>query len=98
MSMKAMHVFVIDRYCYYKDQSDVYVVHPLPSMLKCVVIISSGLDLMSFNTKHLQGLSRSLEILTYMREGVKKFGLMCGELFICFMFHSECSLYDLAHS
>ena len=50
-------------------------------MLKCGVIIPFGLDLLSFDTKHLQGLSRSLEILTYMREGVEKFDLMCGELF-----------------
>ena len=64
-------------------------------MLKCGVVIPFGLDLLSFDTKHLQGLSRSLEILTYMREGVEKFELLCGELFD-FMFDCECSLRDHA--
>lgn len=78
--VKAVHVFVIDRFCYYEDESDAYVVRPFPSTLKCGVIIPFGLDLLSFDTKRLQGLSRSLEILTYMREGVKKYKLWCGEL------------------
>ena len=79
------NVFIVGRHCYYEDENDAYVVRPFPSMLKCSMIIPFGLDLLSFDTKHLQGLSRSLEILTYMREGVKKFDLMCGELFICFL-------------
>ena len=77
------HVFIVDRSCYYKDQSDPYVARPFPTMLKCGVVIPFGLDLLSFDTKHLQGLSRSLEILTYMREGSKKFSHMCGELCEC---------------
>ena len=91
-----MRVSVFDRFCYYEDESDPYVVRPFPSMLKCGVIIPFGLDLLSFDTKYLQGLSRSLEILTYMREGVKKFELMCGELFFYLLYDCECSLRDHA--
>jgi hypothetical protein len=80
---KIILIFFIDRSCYYdNDRSDAYVVRPFPSMLKCGVIVPFGLDLMSFDTKHLQGFSRSLEILTYMRKAVKTFGLSCGELLV----------------
>ena len=50
-------------------------------MLKCGVIVPFGVNLMSFDTKQLKGLSQSLEILTYMREGVKRFELLCGKSF-----------------
>ena len=49
-------------------------------MWKCGVVVPDGLDPLSCDTKHLQCLSRSLEILVHMRKGVEKFGLGCGKV------------------
>ena len=66
--------------CYFEhhDEEDAYVIRPFPSMWKCGVVVPDGLDPLSFDTKHLQGLCRSLEILVHMRKGRKEFGLACG--------------------
>ncbi len=68
------------RACYF-DREDAYVIRPFPSMWKCGVVVPAGLDPMSFDTKHLQGLCKSLEILVHMREGVNEFGILCGKGF-----------------
>lgn len=74
-------MYFTPRACYYDnaDEEDPYVIRPFPSVWKCGVAVPHGLDPMAFDTKHLQGLCRSLEILVYMREGVKEFGLSCGK-------------------
>ena len=66
--------------CYFEhhDEEDAYVIRPFPSMWKCGVVVPDGLDPPSFDTKHLQGLCRSLEILVHVRKGTKEFGLVCG--------------------
>lgn len=69
------------RFCYYNDLKDPYVIRPFPSVWNCGVVHPFGLDPMSGDVKSLQGLSRSLEILTRIRKAVKDFDLMCGKIF-----------------
>ena len=54
---------------------------PLPSTWNCGVVVPNGLDVKSLDVKHLQGLSRSLEILTRIREATIEFCYRCGKLY-----------------
>ncbi|XP_046853428.1 uncharacterized protein LOC124446627 isoform X2 [Xenia sp. Carnegie-2017] len=68
-------------YCYFRkkyNENETYVIKPFPSMWKCGVVVPYELNPLSLNVQELQGLSRSLEILMYMKKGVVEFGLQCG--------------------
>ena len=68
-------------YFHHKNEEDIDVISPFPSTWKCGVVVPDGLDPNSFDTKHLQGLCRSLEILVHMKNGTEEFGLLCGKDF-----------------
>ena len=67
------------RACYFEDREDPYVIRPFPLLWKCDVVVPHGLDPISLDTKHLQTLCKSLEVLVRIRNGVKEFGLSCGK-------------------
>ena len=64
------------RFCYYNP--DEYVARPFPCLWKCGVVHPAGLDPLSGEMKHLQGLSWSLEKLVKMKQGISLFHLECG--------------------
>ncbi|CAB3985201.1 Poly [ADP-ribose] polymerase 3 [Paramuricea clavata] len=69
-------------YCYFSEdgeKDDIYVMRPFPSMWNCRVFHPYGLDPFSGDARKLQGFSRSLEILTYMRSEASRLGMQSGE-------------------
>ena len=66
------------RFCYYDHDPDKYVARPFPCLWKCGVVHPAGLDPLSGEMKHLQGLSWSLEKLVKMKRGITLFRLECG--------------------
>ena len=60
---------------------------PFPSMWNCRVVHPYGLDPFSGDVRNLQGFSRSLEILTYMRNEAARLGMHSGKYFVL-MFHN----------
>jgi hypothetical protein len=65
-----------------EDDDDIYLIRPFPSMWNCRVFHPYGLDPFSGNVRNLQGFSRSLEILTYMRSEASGLGMHSGECFV----------------
>jgi hypothetical protein len=65
-----------------EDDDDIYLIRPFPSMWNCRVFHPYGLDPLSGNVRNLQGFSRSLEILTYMRSEASGLGMHSGECFV----------------
>ena len=62
--------FYFERFCYFREDAgnnDLYVMRPFPSMWNCRIVHPYGLDPFSGDVRTLQGFSRSLEILTYMK-------------------------------
>ena len=77
------------RECYFSEDGkddDIYVMRPFPSMWNCRVFHPYGLDPFSGDVRSLQGFSRSLEILTYMRNEASRLGMRSGKCFVL-MFH-----------
>ncbi|XP_046856264.1 uncharacterized protein LOC124449385 [Xenia sp. Carnegie-2017] len=66
-------------YCYYNNRDDAYVIRPFPSMWNCGVIHPYGLDPLAGDAETIQGLIRSLEILTYMKSELVRLDINCGE-------------------
>ena len=65
---------------YFEDENDdIYVMRPFPFMWNCRVVHPHGLNPLSGDVKSLQGLCRSLEILTYMRSESSRLGMACGK-------------------
>ncbi|CAB3985676.1 Hypothetical predicted protein [Paramuricea clavata] len=58
-----------------EDDDDIYLIRPFPSMWNCRVFHPYGLDPFSGDVRSLQGFSRSLEILTYMRSEASRLGM-----------------------
>lgn len=73
------YLLFLKRACYFENREDPYVIRPFPYLWKCGVAVPHGLDPMSLDTKHLQSLCKSLEILVRIKRGVKEFGLECGK-------------------
>ena len=68
----------------WEDDNDYYhPMQPLPLILNCGVVVPNNFDIMSLDSRHLQGLRRSLEILTRIRQGIDEFGYRCGN---CYLF------------
>lgn len=64
----------------WEDDDDYYhPMRPLPSTWNCGVVVPSDLDVTSLDLKHLQGLSRSLEILTKIRKAKNEYAYRCGK-------------------
>ena len=59
---------------------------PLPSTWNCGVVVPSDLDVTSLDLKHLQGLSRSLEILTKIRKAKNEYAYRCGKFRVSIQF------------
>ena len=80
LPITAVNHVLLPRFCYYDNEcNDSYVLRPFPTMWKCGVVVPTGLDHVSPHLKYLQGLSRALEILVHMKEGIKSFHLSCGK-------------------
>lgn len=78
-------LFELSRCMYFdgwEDDDDYYhPMRPLPSTWNCGVVVPSDLDVTSLDLKHLQGLSRSLEILTKIRQAKNEYGYRCGKYY-----------------
>jgi hypothetical protein len=61
------------------DDDYCHPMRPLPSTWNCDVVVPRDLAVTSLDVRHLQGLCRSLEILTRIRQAKIEVGYRCGK-------------------